>query len=43
MHVDRPPGLEPTAGMATYAVSKAALAHLTWVLDLGAAPARDPR
>jgi NAD(P)-dependent dehydrogenase (short-subunit alcohol dehydrogenase family) len=28
------PGLEPTAGMATYSVSKAALVHLTRVLDL---------
>ena len=34
VHVTARPGLEPTAGMATYAVSKAALVHLTRVLDL---------
>src|SRR6201996_7193310 len=34
VHVTARPGLEPTAGMVTYAVSKAALAHLTRVLDL---------
>ena len=34
VHVAARPGLEPTAGMATYAVSKAALVHLTRVLDL---------
>ena len=31
-------GLEPAAGMATYAVSKAALVHLTRVLDLELRP-----
>ena len=31
-------GLEPTAGMATYSVSKAALVHLTRVLDLELRP-----
>jgi NAD(P)-dependent dehydrogenase (short-subunit alcohol dehydrogenase family) len=31
-------GLEPTAGMATYGVSKAALVHLTRVLDLELRP-----
>src|SRR5258707_2686691 len=34
VHVAARPGLEPTAGMVTYAVSKAALVHLTRVLDL---------
>jgi NAD(P)-dependent dehydrogenase (short-subunit alcohol dehydrogenase family) len=29
VHVAARPGLEPTAGMATYAISKAALVHLT--------------
>jgi NAD(P)-dependent dehydrogenase (short-subunit alcohol dehydrogenase family) len=38
VHVTARPGLEPTAGMATYAVSKAALAHLTRVLDLELRP-----
>src|SRR2546430_12999770 len=32
------PGLEPTAGMATYSVSKAALVHLTRVLDVELRP-----
>ena len=32
------PGLEPTAGMATSAVSKAALVYLTRVLDLELRP-----
>jgi NAD(P)-dependent dehydrogenase (short-subunit alcohol dehydrogenase family) len=32
------PGLEPAAGMAAYAVSKAALVHLTRVLDLELRP-----
>ncbi|HEY3006328.1 MAG TPA: SDR family oxidoreductase, partial [Kribbellaceae bacterium] len=31
-------GLEPTAGMATYSVSKAALVYLTRVLDLELRP-----
>jgi NAD(P)-dependent dehydrogenase (short-subunit alcohol dehydrogenase family) len=38
VHVSARPGLEPTAGMAAYAVSKAALAHLTRVLDLELRP-----
>ena|SRR5438309_12092344 len=37
-HVAVRPGLEPAAGMATYAVSKAALVHLTRVLDLELRP-----
>jgi NAD(P)-dependent dehydrogenase (short-subunit alcohol dehydrogenase family) len=38
VHVAARPGLEPTAGMATYALSKAALVHLTRVLDLELRP-----
>jgi NAD(P)-dependent dehydrogenase (short-subunit alcohol dehydrogenase family) len=38
VHVAARPGLEPTAGMATAAVSKAALVHLTRVLDLELRP-----
>src|SRR5690349_25153979 len=38
VHVAARPGLEPTAGMATYSVSKAALVHLTYVLDLELRP-----
>lgn len=38
VHVTARPGLDPTAGMTTYAVSKAALAHLTRVLDLELRP-----
>jgi len=38
VHVAARPGLEPTAGMATYGVSKAALVHLTHVLDLELRP-----
>ena len=38
VHVTARPGLEATAGMAAYAVSKAALAHLTRVLDLELRP-----
>jgi NAD(P)-dependent dehydrogenase (short-subunit alcohol dehydrogenase family) len=38
VHVAARPGLEPTAGMATAAVSKAALVHLTRVLDLELPP-----
>ena len=38
VHVAARPGLEPAAGMATYAVSKAALVHLTRVLDLELRP-----
>jgi NAD(P)-dependent dehydrogenase (short-subunit alcohol dehydrogenase family) len=38
LHVTARPGLEPTAGMATYGLSKAALVHLTRVLDLELRP-----
>jgi NAD(P)-dependent dehydrogenase (short-subunit alcohol dehydrogenase family) len=38
VHVTARPGLEPAAGMAAYAVSKAALVHLTRVLDLELRP-----
>ena len=38
MHVAARPGLEPTAGMATSAVSKATLVYLTRVLDLELRP-----
>jgi NAD(P)-dependent dehydrogenase (short-subunit alcohol dehydrogenase family) len=34
VHVAARPGLEPAAGMAAYGTSKAALVHLTRVLDL---------
>ena len=38
VHVAARPGLESAAGMAAYAVSKAALVHLTRVLDLELRP-----
>jgi NAD(P)-dependent dehydrogenase (short-subunit alcohol dehydrogenase family) len=38
VHVAARPGLEPTAGMAAYGVSKAALVYLTRVLDLELRP-----
>jgi NAD(P)-dependent dehydrogenase (short-subunit alcohol dehydrogenase family) len=38
VHVAARPGLEPAAGMAAYAVSKAALVHLTRVVDLELRP-----
>jgi NAD(P)-dependent dehydrogenase (short-subunit alcohol dehydrogenase family) len=38
VHVAARQGLEPAAGMAAYAVSKAALVHLTRVLDLELRP-----
>ena len=38
VHVASRPGLEPTAGQATYALSKAALVYLTRVLDLELRP-----
>jgi NAD(P)-dependent dehydrogenase (short-subunit alcohol dehydrogenase family) len=38
VHVAARQGLEPTVGMATYSVSKAALVHLTRVLDLELRP-----
>jgi NAD(P)-dependent dehydrogenase (short-subunit alcohol dehydrogenase family) len=34
VHVTARPALEPTGGMAAYSVSKAALAHLTRILDV---------
>jgi NAD(P)-dependent dehydrogenase (short-subunit alcohol dehydrogenase family) len=37
-HVAARPGVEPAAGMATSAASKAALVHLTRVLDLELRP-----
>jgi NAD(P)-dependent dehydrogenase (short-subunit alcohol dehydrogenase family) len=38
VHVCARPGIEPAAGMAAYSVSKAALAHLTRILDLELRP-----
>jgi NAD(P)-dependent dehydrogenase (short-subunit alcohol dehydrogenase family) len=38
VHVAARPGLEPAAGMAAYAVSKAALVHLIRVLDMELRP-----
>jgi NAD(P)-dependent dehydrogenase (short-subunit alcohol dehydrogenase family) len=38
VHVAARPGLEPTAGMVTYGVSKAALVYLTRALDLELRP-----
>jgi 3-oxoacyl-[acyl-carrier protein] reductase len=38
VHVTARPGLEPSAGMAAYSVSKAALVHLTRVLDIELRP-----
>jgi NAD(P)-dependent dehydrogenase (short-subunit alcohol dehydrogenase family) len=38
VHVTSRPGLEPAAGQASYALSKAALAYLTRVLDLELRP-----
>lgn len=38
VHISSRPGLEPATGMAAYAVSKAALVHLTRVLDLELRP-----
>jgi NAD(P)-dependent dehydrogenase (short-subunit alcohol dehydrogenase family) len=38
VHVAARPGLEATAGMAAYGVSKAALVHLTRILDLELRP-----
>jgi NAD(P)-dependent dehydrogenase (short-subunit alcohol dehydrogenase family) len=39
VHVAARPGLEPTAGLATYGISKAALVYLTRILDLELRPA----
>jgi NAD(P)-dependent dehydrogenase (short-subunit alcohol dehydrogenase family) len=38
LHVAARPGIEPTGGMAAYSVSKAALVHLTRVLDIELRP-----
>ena len=38
VHVTSRPGLEPTGGMTAYGVSKAALVHLTRILDLELRP-----
>jgi 3-oxoacyl-[acyl-carrier protein] reductase len=38
VHVTARPGLDPTAGLAAYSLSKAALAHLIRVLDLELRP-----
>ena len=38
MHVSARPGTDPTAGMAAYSLSKAALSHLVRVLDLELRP-----
>jgi NAD(P)-dependent dehydrogenase (short-subunit alcohol dehydrogenase family) len=38
VHVSARPGIEPTAGMAAYSVSKAALVHLTRILDVELRP-----
>jgi NAD(P)-dependent dehydrogenase (short-subunit alcohol dehydrogenase family) len=38
VHVAARPGLEPTGGLAAYSVSKAALVHLTRVLDMELRP-----
>jgi NAD(P)-dependent dehydrogenase (short-subunit alcohol dehydrogenase family) len=38
VHVTARPALDPTAGMAAYSVSKAALAHLTQILDVELRP-----
>jgi NAD(P)-dependent dehydrogenase (short-subunit alcohol dehydrogenase family) len=38
VHVSARPGIEPTAGMAAYSISKAALAHLTRLLDIELRP-----
>ena len=38
VHIAARPGIEPSAGMAAYAVSKSALVHLTRILDLELRP-----
>ncbi len=38
VHVTARPGIEPAGGMAAYAVSKAALVHLTRILDIELRP-----
>jgi len=37
-HVAARPGIEPASGMAAYSVSKAALVHLTRILDIELRP-----
>ena len=38
VHVSARPGIEPSAGMAAYSASKAALVHLTRILDVELRP-----
>jgi NAD(P)-dependent dehydrogenase (short-subunit alcohol dehydrogenase family) len=38
VHVSARPGIEPSGGMAAYGVSKAALVHLTRILDIELRP-----
>ena len=38
VHVTARPGIEPTAGMGAYSVSKAAVVHLTRILDIELRP-----
>ena len=38
VHVTARPGIEPVGGMAAYSVSKAALVHLTRILDIELRP-----
>jgi NAD(P)-dependent dehydrogenase (short-subunit alcohol dehydrogenase family) len=38
VHVTARPGIEPTGGMAAYSISKAALVHLTRILDVELRP-----
>jgi NAD(P)-dependent dehydrogenase (short-subunit alcohol dehydrogenase family) len=38
VHVSARPGIEPTGGMAAYGISKAALVHLTRILDVELRP-----
>jgi NAD(P)-dependent dehydrogenase (short-subunit alcohol dehydrogenase family) len=38
VHVTARPGIEPTGGMAAYSISKAALVHLTRILDIELRP-----
>ncbi len=38
VHVSARPGIDPTAGMAAYSLSKAALVHLTRILDVELRP-----
>jgi NAD(P)-dependent dehydrogenase (short-subunit alcohol dehydrogenase family) len=39
VHVTARPGIEPSGGMAAYSISKAALVHLTRILDVKLRPA----